>query len=552
MGVPGLFVWFLKKFGDKIKKSFINTNIDIFYIDANSLFHLCSNKIIEKYSNIDISSDILESHIIDSIIYTLDLYINLIKPKLYTFISVDGIVPFGKIKQQRIRRFKSYHEKKIWNSSNISPGTLFMEKLNYKILDFIHNKNIIYSSFKDFGEGEHKIFNHISFFANRSFKHLIYGLDADLIFLSLISRSREIYLMREEQFFNNDISSNSLSFNYININDLRININNLISKKQNNYKISHNYKPTIFARMCDFVFFCFFIGNDFISGFTSLDITNGGIDTLIKIYCMTYASIGNLIVKGKINDPAFVYFFDKLNDLELENLCKLKSKHSIPPIIVDDHIFSLLKYFDTKNQNNFLHSLFINHYNDYCFGNSDISFVCENYMKNIFWTLHYYFQYSFVFDDILDNSFFFEFNFAPLLSDFLYFINGFYLLHKISIKNSISSPPSSSPPSLSFSFDNFSLSTANHILSSHIVPPLKSISFSEQLLIILPKPLHSLIHSLPIHPSHDIYSKYHKYFISDFNFDLIFTNKLFKSNTSIPMISFDLIKKISHDLSTPS
>ena len=42
------------------------------------------------------------------------------------YIAIDGIPPKGKMKQQRMRRYKSVLEKKLWDTNAISPGTYFM------------------------------------------------------------------------------------------------------------------------------------------------------------------------------------------------------------------------------------------------------------------------------------------------------------------------------------------------------------------------------------------------------------------------------------------
>ena len=63
-----------------------------------------------------------------------------------------------------------------------------MKKITTAIIDFCKcyngNKKIYFSSASTPGEGEHKLLQHIKK-ANNNFKYVVYGLDADLIFLSL-------------------------------------------------------------------------------------------------------------------------------------------------------------------------------------------------------------------------------------------------------------------------------------------------------------------------------------------------------------------------------
>ena len=50
---------------------------------------------------------------------------------------------------------------------------------------------------------------------NKDFKYVLYGLDADLIFLALSTNSDKIYLLREANQMNNNDSSEAL--NYVSI-----------------------------------------------------------------------------------------------------------------------------------------------------------------------------------------------------------------------------------------------------------------------------------------------------------------------------------------------
>jgi hypothetical protein len=74
--------------------------------------------------------------------------IDYVDPNLGVYIAIDGPVCYAKIKQQRQRRFRSVHDKLLfdkikskynvnetyyWNNSAISPGTKFMNKLHLKL-----------------------------------------------------------------------------------------------------------------------------------------------------------------------------------------------------------------------------------------------------------------------------------------------------------------------------------------------------------------------------------------------------------------------------------
>jgi 5'-3' exonuclease len=209
MGVPGFFAWLNKKYDNIIfSKSNLNINYDILLIDANCLIHPCCFKILNDNLNWDNQNE-LENKMINYIIEYLNKIINFVNPKT-VFIAVDGVAPFAKIKHQRYRRYKSVKENelinnlkkkynkpinKFWSNACITPSTDFMERLHNILFEFSKEKKYIYSSCYEPSEGEHKILQHIK---NEKYEnYLIYGLDADLIFLGLASKKNNIYLLRE-------------------------------------------------------------------------------------------------------------------------------------------------------------------------------------------------------------------------------------------------------------------------------------------------------------------------------------------------------------------
>ena len=118
------------------------------------------------------------------------------------YLAIDGIAPKMKMRQQRMRRHKSalerkYNDNNLWNTNAIIFGTTFMKSLNNSLKKHICKyKNIILDDSDNRGEGEHKILHYIKN-NDLSGKICIYGLDADLIQLSLVSHKPNIVLLRE-------------------------------------------------------------------------------------------------------------------------------------------------------------------------------------------------------------------------------------------------------------------------------------------------------------------------------------------------------------------
>ena len=93
------------------------------------------------------------------------------------------------------------------------PGTLFMAKLSEQLRYFVNKKisedanwrevHVVLSGHEVPGEGEHKIMEYIRLSKaqpdyNPNVRHCLYGLDADLIMLGLLSHDPHFCLLREE------------------------------------------------------------------------------------------------------------------------------------------------------------------------------------------------------------------------------------------------------------------------------------------------------------------------------------------------------------------
>lgn len=316
MGVPGFFLWLMKNYkkdGFVFQKDNINNNdvkkeidsIDYFLIDANCLIHpVCFKTVASNPELTDISN--LENKMINAVIEYLEWLIKYVNPQKGIYIAVDGVAPMAKIKQQRTRRFKSIADKNLWdnikkkhsrpignywNNNAVTPGTEFMEKLHNKILSWAKtlDRHVIYSSCFTPGEGEHKLLQFIRDQSDNSLSYVIYGLDADLIFLALSTESNNIYLLREANEINKKDSVEIL--NYISIRIMRTCISDTIKKyllKKDNEIINDTFygftNLDTIKIVNDFIFMCYLLGNDFLPHIPSLDIHHNGIEALIISY----------------------------------------------------------------------------------------------------------------------------------------------------------------------------------------------------------------------------------------------------------------------------
>jgi 5'-3' exoribonuclease 1 len=460
MGIPFYF-------GEIIAKSPVNKRFNIiadklpksskrFFLDFNSIIHPCSAKVISKLNTELEVNDNLYKMIFDNIAeYTIKL-IDIIKPSDLVYIAIDGVAPRAKMNQQRKRRYLSAqrNEKIIefknqhnihhtnWDSNCITPGTVFMDKLNaYLTKEFskmINNKfpllkNLIISSSEEEGEGEHKMIHYIKCQPLDNGTDVIYGLDADLIMLSLTSHNSDIVLMREAQDFGHLQSRNKVPFKYLIINNLRdsiydtLNFNNITNNNEND-----NYKYQ--SLINDYVFICFMLGNDFIPSLSFLKIKDGAVDILIESYTKSCLSTNETIITFNKNTKqyginlnileAFMMYMQNQEDENMEyvvnhfnnvtpkpprnfnntiNIIKQNNHHmthkeaqdkALRDFTMDLEEFPLRNKpqydIDPKNDKKWRSS-----YYHYVFGENNPEIIkqsCKNYVEGLLWIVNYYFN----------------------------------------------------------------------------------------------------------------------------------------------------------------
>ena len=320
MGIPSYFSYIVKNHPKIIKKYFKNVlNVDNLYLDCNSIIY-------DAYSRItfDTLTESVSLTIINAVIKKIEEYLEIIAPKKTVIIAFDGVAPVAKLEQQRSRRYKSWYqnnvsrtifgkvEPDVWNTAAITPGTIFMGELNRMVSEHFNNEtkcnetkcneskpnvpeplNIIVSGSDCPGEGEHKLFDYIRLNPE---KHLlettvIYGLDADLIMLSInhLPICNNIYLFRETPHFIQSINSElEPDANYfLDIPELTQTIIKYLNKAPSQINVEEEEEKTDLAKVYDYIFLCFFLGNDFMPHFPALNIRTGGIDKMLNAYRVT-------------------------------------------------------------------------------------------------------------------------------------------------------------------------------------------------------------------------------------------------------------------------
>jgi 5'-3' exonuclease len=274
-------------------------------MDCNSIVYDAYRDLQEQYKKSAFDLSTLEKRLIELTIHRICDYICNISPDKLVYITFDGVAPLAKMEQQRTRRHKtafSGSTSDIWNTANITPGTEFMKKLSASVTHFFskpherlqHLECRIRTSCSDEpGEGEHKLFQYLRENDCTDDVVTVYGLDADLIMLSILHTEyvKEIYVFREAPNFKTVISCD-----YQSGQSLFMDIHGLFNCI---FKEMGNYDPICKQmRVHDYIFMCFLLGNDFLPHFPALNIRVHGIQILMDTYNQTI---------GKYTDKSFIH-----------------------------------------------------------------------------------------------------------------------------------------------------------------------------------------------------------------------------------------------------
>lgn len=446
MGIPSYFSYIVKNHPEIIKKLLKgDMTINNLYMDCNSIIYDSVRNI-----NFEELTETASRTIILRVIQKIEEYISLICPDNTVIVAFDGVAPVAKLEQQRNRRYKSWYQNEItksifkkepgsdpWNTTAITPGTVFMQELSAGVLAYFNdpskygiNKFIISTS-EEIGEGEHKIFDYIR--KNKE-EHsdsstVIYGLDADLIMLSInhLPISEKIYLFRETPEFIKTID-NSLEPNETYLLDIPDLAHIITLNMNNDVELTTDQQKN---RVYDYIFMCFFLGNDFMPHFPAVNIRTGGVDKIINAYKATMGGTNENLTDGKViywkNVRKFVEFLAGMEDEYFKNEMKLRDKRekfhhqtntpeqkyakfdAIPTY--ERELEKYINPFKDGWRHRYYKSLFkIDIDEDRC------KEICINYMQGLEWTMKYYTV------GCPDWRWCYKHNYPPLLQDLIRFI----------------------------------------------------------------------------------------------------------------------------------
>lgn len=387
MGVPALFRWLSGKYPKivspviegrpaRIPDSNVEVPVDIsrpnpnkeefdnLYLDMNAIVHPCVHP-----------EDRPPPETVDEMMLAIFKYterlVNMVRPRKILMFAVDGVAPRAKMNQQRSRRFRAAQEARekdeaqaevikkmeatgktidqaiknhrVFDTNLITPGTPFMDKLAASLRYWTTYKLNMDPAWKDIkviisdstvpGEGEHKIMDFIR--SQRSSpdhdpntRHVMYGLDADLIMLGLATHEAHYRVLREDvfqqangrgcricgqeghkaaecqgvlrakvgEFGEKQKVPEDKPFIWLHVEILREYLDAELKVPDLPFRFD------LERAIDDWVFMCFFVGNDFLPHIPSLEIRENGIDVLITIWKENIAVMkGYLTTDGTAN-----------------------------------------------------------------------------------------------------------------------------------------------------------------------------------------------------------------------------------------------------------
>jgi 5'-3' exonuclease len=328
--------------------------------------------------------------------------------------------------------------KPIWNSTAITPGTEFMNKLNLQVRYHFRKsatynvKQIIISGSDYPGEGEHKIFEYIRDNTTelKNMKTVIYGLDADLIMLTInhLQYCENMYLFRETPDFIKSIDK-SLDPNLMYVIDIPEFKNNLVYYLNNDTEpktdVEHN-------RVFDYIFLCFLLGNDFLPHFPALNLRTGGMDIIMETYRKVLGnSKKNIIHDGKIVWKNLRLLLKELSENEemyIQEDFQKRNKQEKRPIRIEENMSKFDKemlHAPTKDREmekyiNPMDPFWESRYYDMLF-DVDVDDgwrkkISLNYLEGLEWTWKYYST------GCVDWRWTYKYHYPPLLKDLLKYV----------------------------------------------------------------------------------------------------------------------------------
>lgn len=422
MGVPGLFAHLTRKNPNLVSTKIKNRSPSLVCLDFNCAIHYCNAKLKKSWDWENGTKLGYEASLIAFCENYIDQIVDQFDNIGILFVSIDGVPPNTKIIQQRRRRYlSSFMRSKTentddWDSNAISPGTAFMQNLNERLTTYVHASvnQYIFSDSNEPGEGETKIFDYLT---QKQFGcAYIYGLDADLIMLSLLLKDQSVYLMRESQYFHKSVTE---PFVFLDIPLLADDIKRYMRSMFDSDHIVSNYIET-------YVLLSMLVGNDFVPPLSYLKIRSNSIEFLLKTLASVIKfGVGDELIyctdgDWKINWMLMTPLLTALSGTEQEGFQRVNNEY-----FANDRKFHTdedrLNFYGIANKPDAglvdpNKDGWRNRYYKALFGSERIENICKNFVEGLLWNVDYYMNKK------VSTRWHYKYDYGPLLFDLSNFV----------------------------------------------------------------------------------------------------------------------------------
>ncbi|XP_075496514.1 5'-3' exoribonuclease 3-like isoform X2 [Primulina tabacum] len=456
---------------------------DNLYLDMNNIIHPC-------FHPENLASPESYDQVFKSVFKYVDRIFSLIRPRKLLYMAIDGVAPRAKMNQQRARRFRTAKDAadeasitdklrgsctkegtsrgtEGLDSNVITPGTEFMELLSSALRYYINLRmnhdpgwqgiEVILSDASVPVEGEHKIMSYIRLQRNipgfdPNTRHCLYGLDADLIMLGLAAHEVHFSILREVSRKHKDPKRK----NKAEVHNLKqragpyrqleshlarqkfqlFNLWILREGLAEHLKIPNPRVKVDTERLVDdFVLMCVFVGNDFIPHVPSLDISEGAISLLMRVYRKEFIRMGGYLTDSfEVNLERLEHFLQVIASREVSTFRMRRKKqrtsemgdgtglvpdnHSSEKesVISSNHVASEARILDKVKlgevgwKERYYNEKFeVQTAED---RESVTKHAVLKYVEGISWVMHYYYE------GVCSWQWFYPYHYAPFASDF--------------------------------------------------------------------------------------------------------------------------------------
>lgn len=311
MGVPLYFRHVARRYPDVVERLRKPVgDVARLFIDFNGIIHTCAARL----------PDATHESIISAALEHVTYLTAQVGPTELVFVAADGVCPVAKMVQQRNRRFISDMrpppEGSAWNSCVVTPGTDFMRRVDERLAEYAaaQPELVRVSGSAAPGEGEHKILDELRSAgpASAAQVDMIYGLDADLIILSLVVASahgRDMRVLREME------HGGELDVMHIN-------------RLADCLHASDGGEDSKDMFLQDYAMLMTLAGNDFLPPLSFIRIKHDGLQHLLRAYSQSRHAGPLVSAPGQLNTLRLAAILQQLVRSEPGVLKQLISTHS--------------------------------------------------------------------------------------------------------------------------------------------------------------------------------------------------------------------------------